>query len=122
MKRIFLLIVALCAILFADVSDKAIEAYNNGDYTEAIEYFEEAASKDIMAQHWLAIMYEKGQGTNVDYQKALYWHKKAANNGHAISQFILAENILFANNRYIGIKNQQHKVIPWHNINLHSYT
>jgi hypothetical protein len=91
MKKVILLTFMLCTLLSADISDKAIEAYNKGNFKSAISYFEEIANNDIMAQYRLGVMYEKGQGTKINKKQSFYWHKKAAENGHAISQYLLAE-------------------------------
>ena len=42
-----------------------------------------------MAQYFLAVMYDKGKYVKKDYQKAIFWYEKAANNGDSASQIIL---------------------------------
>ena len=45
----------------------------------AFEWYEKAANQgNIFAQSNLGWMYEVGEGTKKDYNKALYWHLKSA--------------------------------------------
>jgi len=61
------------------------------DYTTAIRIYQKAAELgDILAQYNLALMYELGEGTDIDAEKAVYWYKKAAKSGLPESQINLA--------------------------------
>ncbi len=58
---------------------------------EALLFFTKAASSGhIQAQINVGLKYEKGEGTNVDKEKALYWYSQAAFNQNDIAQFRLA--------------------------------
>ncbi len=43
-----------------------------------------------MAQYNLAILYEDGEGTEKNLEKAFYWYQKAAENGDSMAQYHLA--------------------------------
>jgi TPR repeat protein len=63
---------------------------------------------------YLAICYEKGEGTDRNSEKAFYWYYKAAENGNEKAMFNLA---IYYNNEegieknFIGIKKQRKIVI-----------
>ena len=58
---------------------------------EAFFFFKKAAtSGHIQAQINVGLKYEKGEGTNIDKEKALYWYSQAAFNQNDIAQFRLA--------------------------------
>lgn len=53
---------------------------------KAFKYFEKAALKnDALAQNNLAWMYENGEGTIKDIEKAKYWYKISLNNGFSLA-------------------------------------
>ena len=50
---------------------------------KAFEWFLKSAKQEnAFAQKWLGMMYEDGNGCQRDLNKALYWYKKAYENGH----------------------------------------
>lgn len=55
----------------------------NKDLIKAFKYFEKAALRnDPLAQNNVGWMYENGEGgVNVNKEKALYWYRKAYDNG-----------------------------------------
>ncbi len=50
---------------------------------------EQAEQGDAVVQISLGWMYEKGQGVEQDYTKAVSWYRKAAEQGYAEAQFNL---------------------------------
>ncbi len=57
----------------------------------AILYFEQAAALDQPeAQYYLARMYDEGEGFVQDHERALYWYRRAAENGNRIAAQILS--------------------------------
>ncbi len=55
-----------------------ISYFGQTSYTKALRYFEEAYDKGYrQGMHHIAWMYETGNGTEVDYEKALEWFEKA---------------------------------------------
>ena len=58
---------------------------------EALFFFKKAAlSGHIQAQVNVGLKYEKGEGTNVNKDKAVYWYSQAALNQDDVAQFRLA--------------------------------
>ncbi len=58
---------------------------------EALFFFKKAAlSGHIQAQVNVGLKYEKGEGTNVNKERAIYWYSRAAFNQDNIAQFRLA--------------------------------
>ncbi len=58
---------------------------------EALFFFKKAASSGhIQAQINVGLKYEKGEGTSIDKEKALYWYSQASFNQSDIAQFRLA--------------------------------
>ena len=53
------------------------------------ELKEKAAQGDVSAQFRLAYCYFKGVGVTQDPKQAVYWYRKAAEQGHARAQKIL---------------------------------
>ena len=52
-----------------------------------VRLWEGAAEQGLAeAQHNLGLMYEHGDGVDLDYKKALEWYEKAAEQGHAQAQ------------------------------------
>lgn len=66
----------------SDNYQKALTAYNDGDYKRAIIFFSEAAEQgDTRAQTRLGVCYYEGKGVPKDYAKAFNWFRKAAEQG-----------------------------------------
>src|SRR5438128_459136 len=59
------------------------------DETKAFEYYKNQPIKDIQMQVQLGYLYNGGQGTKKDLEKAVY--KKTADNGDKITQYNLGE-------------------------------
>lgn len=72
----------------ATVQDRALTAYNTGDFAAAKRGFEPLAEKGhILAEYILGLMYANGQGVPQSYPDAMKWHLKAAEQGEAKAQF-----------------------------------
>ena len=58
------------------------------DYSNATtkQLSELAEQGDVMAQKFLAYRYDIGQGVKKDYERAIYWFEKAAEQGNRIAQ------------------------------------
>ena len=82
-----LLSIGLNGIVFAD---DAYDAYQNKDFKTAFnEYHQRAEQGEAKAQTNLALMYLKGEGVSSDQEKAIYWLRKAAEQGLATAQYML---------------------------------
>jgi TPR repeat protein len=61
------------------------------NYAEAIRWYKLAAAKgDILAQDFLAGIYEVGEGVTQNHAEAARWHKKGAEQGYAEAQLALS--------------------------------
>lgn len=69
-----------------------------------------AEQGDVAAQHNLAVMYAKGNGTKQNYKKAAEWYEKAAEQGFAEAQY----NLAFMYDHGKGIKQNYKKAFFWY--------
>ena len=82
-----LLTAAPITITYAQNFDKAVKAYEVGDYTTAAKEFRLLAEQgDAGAQNILGLMYDQGEGVTQDYVEAVRWHRLAAEQGDADAQ------------------------------------
>ncbi len=82
-----LLTAAPITITYAQNFDKAVKAYEAGDYTTAAKEFRLLAEQgDAGAQNILGLMYDQGEGVKQDYVEAVRWHRLAAEQGDADAQ------------------------------------
>jgi TPR repeat protein len=71
---------------------EGLEAYHSGDYTIAREVWLPLAETGMVeAQYNIGLMYEHGQGHEVDLAAAHPWYLKAADGGYARAQYRVAE-------------------------------
>ena len=84
----------LCASLCSAIAgnlEKGVELYNQKKFTEAFFIIETEAKKgDGEAQFLLGKMYDFGNGTKKNLNKAVYWYRKGAERGNAKAMFNLA--------------------------------
>jgi len=95
------IILALCSsIARADDFEDARDAYQKGNYAQAIELFRPlAAQGNARAQYNLGFMYLMADGVIQDYKEAVKWFLLAAEQGYADAQYNLG---LMYGNRAIG--------------------
>ena len=75
------------SLSWGDDFQKAVNAYNKGDYTIAFEGFKKLAEQGgAAAQYNLGTMFYFGNGTIQDYKKAFEWYSLAAKQGYIASQ------------------------------------
>ena len=76
----------------ASVSSKAVKAYEQGNFEEALNLFKIAANaNDARAMYYVAQMYELGQGTAVDYRLAQQWYEKSVEAKYSPAMLALGE-------------------------------
>lgn len=69
---------------------KADQAYNKGNFREALDLFLKAAGYgDESAMGRIASMYEDAEGVTYDFDKAIYWYLKAVKAGSLTSLYNL---------------------------------
>ncbi|HXC67540.1 MAG TPA: SEL1-like repeat protein, partial [Nitrospiraceae bacterium] len=77
-----LLVVASATRAAAGSFGDGLSAYESGDYAQAMNHWQPlAAQGDAAAQFNVGLMYRHGQGVTQDFQEALKWYRKAAEQG-----------------------------------------
>jgi TPR repeat protein len=85
------LAVGLCAVAAAGPMEDADAALKRGDYATAAQLYRSQADQGrASAQHFLAKLYENGQGVPRSSAEAAKWYRRAADQGHTGAQFYLA--------------------------------
>jgi len=65
--------------VFADL-ETAMTAYTEGNYEQAFKELKPLAEQNVTsAQFMLGRLYQNGKGIPQDFEKAVYWYKRAAN-------------------------------------------
>ena len=63
-------------------ADPGYDAYMNEDYARALKYWKPQAERgDAYSQFGIGVMYSDGEGVAQDTAKAIYWYRRAAENG-----------------------------------------
>lgn len=80
------MLLAVVSVSRADAGaeyDRAVAAYQDGNFAEAIKILQSPAKEGFVeAQYMLGLMYHRGRGTEVDPTKAVQWYAKAADQNH----------------------------------------
>ena len=110
MNRAYFLIFTFCLIFFVNTGfpSKKTEEIADDYYKSAIKlpgstgleevfelYARSAELGNPIAQYNLAMMYSNGESVYVDYQQAVYWFKKSAEQEFAPAQYRLGEMYYF---------------------------
>ena len=88
----FALLFAASEIAWAQSADvqRAIAAYNEGDYAAAMAVWEPLANQGNRdAQFAMGVLYYEGHGVNKNLDEALAWFRKAADSEHPTAMFNL---------------------------------
>ena len=86
---LFWLLLAVPSVNAADFQ-QGLKAFQSGDFKTALQVWRSLAEQgDASAQLILGIMYAKGEGVAKDNTQALYWYRKAAEQGSAKRSLIL---------------------------------
>jgi len=88
MIRTILIAIALSLAVVGPASaqdfDKGLEAFERGDYEDALRELRPLADKRVSkAQGLLGVMYAQGQGLDRDLDSAVRWFRSAAEQGDA---------------------------------------
>jgi len=82
MKRILIAIMLFTTLIYADLFDDGVRAYNNDNYQEAKKLWEKAANQgDAKAQYNLGLMYDNGRGVRQNKSKAKELFGQACDKG-----------------------------------------
>ena len=88
----FAVLVVASSTAFSQSEDiqRAVAAYNDGDYATAIAIWEPHAHQgNREAQFNMGVVYFEGHGVRKSLDEALAWFRKAANSGHPTAMFNL---------------------------------
>jgi len=89
MKKLFAI---LSVVLFAnqasaDDVELASQAYQRGDYNEALDLWQSLADKgNLDAMQSIGFLHYNGLGVSQNYSLAAEWYEKAASAGHPAAQ------------------------------------
>jgi len=92
-KLLLLLFLSLGLIGSAYAYDDAYNALVNGDYQKAFVIIKPLAEQngDVWSQNNLGMLYREGEGVVKNYEQAVYWFTKAAEQGGYLAQYNLAQ-------------------------------
>jgi TPR repeat protein len=95
----------------ADVNfSEGENAYNDGDYTSALKYFETSAKGgNDESMTYVGFIYFEGQGVERDYKKALEWFQKAAEAGNTSAM----NNLGFMYKEGLGVEKDIAQTVHW---------
>ena len=86
------LLLAVSGIVQAQNEDleRAVTAYNSGDYSKAVSLWEPHARQgNREAQYAMGVAFYEGKGASRDLDQAIAWFRKAADSGHPTAMFNL---------------------------------
>jgi TPR repeat protein len=83
--------------------------YNADRPEESRQWIERAAKNTVVGQELMGVVYEFGFGVKADPAQAADWHRKAAEQGHAIAQSNLANSYLNGK----GVKQDDAQAAEW---------
>jgi uncharacterized protein len=97
--------------VYGDDLQDATDAYKRKDYETAYKLFLPLAELDI-AQSFLGVMYEKGQGVPQDYKEAVKWYLLSAEQGNILGQVSLGS--MFKTGR--GVTQNYKEAVKWYRL------
>ena len=114
-KALFMLILASALVAISAVAQAGMEsgiaAYNKGDYPAALNVLQPLATKgNATAQLYLGRMYTKGMGLSPDYNKAIFWTRKAAERKNVEAQYFLG----FLHHYGLGTPQDYREAMLWY--------
>ena len=97
----------------ADQLEDAVKAANTGDYATALQLLGTLVDQDnAKAEHFLGIMYAKGQGVPQDYAIAMRWLRLAADKGLAEAQY----QVGYLYQQGLGVARNEAEAVKWYRI------
>ena len=92
-KKAIMTLIVVTITTFADPFSAAVDAYNKGNYVQALNTFYALAKKgDAKAQYNVALIYENGKGVKIDLAEAMTWYEKSAKQGNAAAAYNLGHS------------------------------
>jgi hypothetical protein len=110
LKTILFPLLLLTVLSVSATMEDVQQAFKDKNYKQVFKLIQPyAESGNVVAQYNLAMMYAKGDGTDVDDKKAVHWYIKAAENGHIKAQ----NNLGLRYHRGNGVAADEHKSLYW---------
>ena len=102
---------ALSPPVYADTIETALNAYSEGNYTNALEILQRLAREgEARAQYNLGAMYDAGSGVEEDNEVAVKWYSAAAEQGIASAAFNLGN--MFREGH--GVEKSYEQAVSWY--------
>jgi hypothetical protein len=90
--------------------ERAVAAYNSGDYAKAVSLWEPHARQgNREAQYAMGVAFYEGKGVSQDLDQAIEWFGKAADSGHPTAMFNLG--VAYWEGR--GVKQNFSRAVDW---------
>ncbi|TDI80312.1 MAG: sel1 repeat family protein [Betaproteobacteria bacterium] len=107
-------ILSLCStVARADVLEDAVEAYQKGNYAQALELLPLIAEEgNAIAQGLLGQMYLRGEGVSQNYQQALKWCRLAGKQGNVNAQANLG--LMYGQGK--GVTQDYRQAVRWYRL------
>ena len=103
----------IVSVARAEVFDDALGAFEDGEYSKAVELWQSIAEKgDIRSQVRLGLMYARGNGVKRDGREAQKWFQKAADQGSAEGEYYLG--FLYENARSYDMPVDFETAVMWY--------
>ena len=110
---ISLFLASASQIAFADDLRDGLSSYKAGQYNNAHKLLSPLAEEGgALAQLFLGIMHEQGQGVPQNYREAAKWYQSSADQGNAIAQNLLG--LIFENGR--GVPQDYIEAVKWYQL------
>ena len=115
MKKLLILLFSLNFLIcsksvFADEILRGFDAYKNKDYQLAFDIWSKLASEgDPIAQNSLGVMFQKGEGTEMNFLLSYSWFKKSAESGYTPAQVSLG----YIYDQGMGTEQNKIKAFMW---------
>ena len=91
MKSLLCVLLFIPLFSFATVSD-AKKLYGQKNYKESFKIFEKHAIRgEVISQYFMGTFYDFGYYVEQDFEKALYWYEKSANQGDEDALFMMGQ-------------------------------
>ncbi len=86
-------------------------AYHRADYRSALNvWLSRARGGDAQAQHYVGEIYERGMGTDPDFEEAARWYRKAADQGFTRSMV----NLAYFYEQGMGVEQDMAQALDWY--------
>lgn len=86
-------------------------AYHRADYQSALNvWMSRAKAGDAQAQHYVGEIYERGMGTDPDFEEAARWYRKAADQGFSRSMV----NLAYFYEQGLGVEQDMNQALTWY--------